>query len=94
MTIADIMAQVAAGKLSVAEGTRMANESTKSGGGLVVKRNSSGGVYIRHPKFVAHSSKKDKDYIAGINLDPAVAAVLFGDKAVYDEIAAQVTALA
>ena len=93
MSVADILAQVVAGKLSQEEATKLLAAGTKSAAGLTVSLNKSGGVYIRHPKFVAHSAKKDKNYVAGINLDAAVARVLFGDEGVYREIATEVMAI-
>ena len=99
MTIQDILAQVATGKINAADAAKLieAMKTASSGGGwktkVHVSRNKSGGVFIRHPKFVEHSEAKDKDYIAGINIPPKVAKVLFGDKAVFDELAKLVLAL-
>lgn len=96
MGIQEIMAQVKANKLSMEEALKLAEQAGKASapkGGMVVKYNQSGGVYIKHPKFVAHSTSKDKDYIAGINIDAGVARALFCDDAVMAEVRAAVQTL-
>ena len=99
MTMQEILSAVATGKINPADaGKLIADAAPKSSGGgwkntIHVSRNKSGGVFIRHPKFIEHSSAKDKDYIAGINIPPAVAKVLFGDPAVFAELAKLVLAL-
>ncbi len=47
--------------------------------GLMVKRNSSGGVFIRAESFVEWSDKKNKSYTAGVNIPQNTAKVLFND---------------
>lgn len=47
--------------------------------GLMVKVNSSGGIYIRSSKFQEWSSAKNKSYIAGINIPRNTAHILFND---------------
>lgn len=92
-----IMVHVAKGDVSASEGLALlgkipsGNSSWKAK--TQVSRNKSGGVFIRHPKFIEHSARVGKDYVAGINVPPNVAKVLFGDKAVFDEIAKLVLAL-
>ena len=48
--------------------------------GLMVKRNASGGVYIRSEKFIEWSDKKQKSYTAGINIPFNTAKVLLNDE--------------
>lgn len=48
--------------------------------GLMVKRNASGGIYIRSEKFIEWSDKKQKSYTAGINIPSNTAKVLFNDE--------------
>lgn len=36
--------------------------------GLVVKRNASGGLFVRDASVTAYSAKKDKDYIPSLNI--------------------------
>lgn len=100
MSIQDILAQVAAGKINPADAGKLIDAVTPkaaaSGGWknqVHVSRNKFGGVFVRHPKFIEHSEAKGKDYVAGINLPPKVAKVLFGDKAVFEELAKLVLAL-
>ncbi len=99
MTIQEILKKVATGEITDIEaGKLIADAAPKSGGGgwktqVHVSRNKSGGVFIRHPKFIEHSASKDKDYIAGVNIPPNVAKVLFGDPAVFAELAKRVLAL-
>lgn len=99
MSIQDILAQVAAGKINAGDAAKLIEALTPKGNGqswktqVHVSRNKSGGVFVRHPKFVEHSIEKGKDYIAGINLPPNVAKVLFGDKAVFEELSKLVLAL-
>ena len=100
MSIQDILAQVATGKINAGDAAKLIDaltpKSAASGGWknqVHVSRNKSGGVFIRHPKFIEHSVDKDKDYVAGINIPPKVAKVLFGDKAVFEELAKLVLAL-
>ena len=54
--------------------------------GLMVKRNSSGGVYIRSDKFQEWSEKKGKAYTAGINIPSNTAKVLFNDASLIELI--------
>lgn len=91
MTMQEILAQVAAGKINAADAGKLIDAIWKNQ--VHVSRNKSGGVFIRHPKFVEHSAEKGKDYIAGINVPPNVAKVLFGDKAVFEELSKLVLAL-
>ena len=99
MSIQDILAQVAAGKINPADAGKLiadATPKTASGGWknqVHVSRNKSGGVFVRHPKFLEYSTEKKKEYVAGINIPPKVAKVLFGDKAVFEELAKLVLAL-
>lgn len=99
MTMQDILAQVAAGKINAADAGKLIEGMTPKGNGggwktqVHVSRNKSGGVFVRHPKFVERSEAKGKDYIAGINIPPNVAKVLFGDSAVFAELAKLVLAL-
>lgn len=99
MTMQEILAAVAAGTLDPKDaGNLLVTETPKGNGGgwkntIHVSRNKSGGVFIRHPRFIEHSAAKDKDYIAGLNIPPAVAKVLFGDPAVFAELAKLVLAL-
>lgn len=96
MTTEEILAQVAAGKLSPGEAQQLMGSkgaSAKGGQGLLVKRNAGGGVFIRHPKFTAHSESKNKDYVAGINLPESAARLIFAGGAEYQEIARAVNDL-
>ena len=97
MSFAEIMSQVIAGKITQDEAKKLASEleSKASNGrsGVSVSRNKSGGVYIRHPAFIERSEAKNKDYVAGINLPPNVAKVLFSDPKLFAEIAPLVLSL-
>ena len=99
MTTQEILAAVATGKINPADAGKLIEAATPKGNGggwktqVHVSRNKSGGVFIRHPKFVERSETKNKDYIAGINVPPNVAKVLFGDPAVFAELAKLVLAL-
>lgn len=53
---------------------------------LLVKRNSSGGVYIRHDSFKEFSDSKQKEYVAGINVPANTAIALFGNPELCKEI--------
>lgn len=92
-----IMVSVAKGDVSAAEGLALLGKLPSGNNAwkakIQVSRNKSGGVFIRHPKFIEHSARVGKDYVAGINVPPNVAKVLFGDKSVFDEIAKLVLAL-
>lgn len=57
----------------------VAQQQEAQANGLMVKRNASGGVYIRSDKFIEWSEKKQKSYTAGINIPPNTAKVLFND---------------
>lgn len=54
--------------------------------GLMVKLNSSGGIYIRSSNFKAWSTSKNKEYIAGINMPVSVAKALFNDASMLELI--------
>jgi hypothetical protein len=58
--------------------------------GLMVKLNSSGGVFIRHNSFKAWSTSKNKEYTAGVNMPYGVAKALFGNAELLEQIAVQV----
>jgi hypothetical protein len=47
--------------------------------GLMVKENTSKGIYIRSTKFREWSANKNKEYVAGINIPRNTAKVLFND---------------
>jgi len=47
--------------------------------GLMVKRNASGGIFVRAESFVEWSDKKQKNYTAGVNIPANTAKVLFND---------------
>lgn len=99
MTTQELFALLASGKITPQEAEELLRKVLPKSNGsnwkatLHVSRNKSGGVFIRHPRFVEHSATKGKEYVAGINLPPNVAKVLFGDKSVYEEIAKAVNAL-
>lgn len=98
MTMQAILSQVATGKIKAEDAAKLIEALTPKAtqpckNQVHVSRNKSGGVFVRHPKFVEFSAEKGKEYIAGINLPPNVAKVLFSDKAVYEELAKQVLAL-
>lgn len=54
---------------------------------LMVNRNSSGGLYFRHPKVRGYSDAKSKEYTATVNLPKGVGESLFGQKDVLEEVA-------
>ena len=54
-------------------------QQAQQASGLMVKRNASGGVFVRAESFVEWSDKKQKSYTAGINLPANTAKVLFND---------------
>lgn len=102
MTMQEILAKVAAGEITDVEAGKMLSAMTppkaaSAGGGWKavthVSRNKSGGVFVRHPLFLEVSEAKGKEYVAGINLPPNVARILFGNPAVYAELAKLVMAL-
>ena len=61
--------------------------------GLMVKRNASGGIYIRSDKFIEWSEKKGKSYTAGLNVPSNTAKVLFNDPSLLDLIKEAVNSL-
>lgn len=58
----------------------------------VVKLNSSGGLFVRDPSFVAFSESKGKKYTACANIPAEVARVLFTDQELLKEVCAFVAA--
>lgn len=81
-------------KLSKTELMAMLEAKLKAeAGGLMVKRNASGGVYIRHPSFKEFSDSKQKEYVAGINIPAATAVALFSNPALFKEIGDAIKAL-
>ena len=98
MTMQEILAGVASGAIKPEDASALlASVKVSTKNALHVSINKSGGVFIRHPKFVAHSAAKDKDYTAGLNIPREVAAALFGkgdeSAATVKEISAAVVAL-
>ena len=67
--------------------------ASQSSGGLMVKVNSSGGVYIRHASFVEYSSTKNKEYVAGVNMGYVTAKALFNNPELIEQIRTAVNAL-
>jgi hypothetical protein len=61
--------------------------------GLMVKFNSGGGIFIRSSKFQEWSTAKNKSYVAGINIPPNTAQVLFNDPQLLELIREEVNAL-
>jgi len=68
----------------------IASNNKPKGGSLLVKENVSGGIYIKDPSFVEYSTKKSKNYIAGINIGRETAKALFNNTALLEEIREQV----
>lgn len=68
-------------------------EQQKNNAALMVKRNASGGVYIRSEKFVEWSDKKQKSYTAGINIPANTAKVLFNDPTLIEAISKEIDKL-
>lgn len=54
--------------------------------GLMVKKNSAGGVYIRSAQFKEWSVKKGKQYTYGLNIPLATAKILFNDAEMLEQI--------
>ncbi len=54
--------------------------------GLLVKRNKSGGVFIRADHFIEWSEAKGKEYTYGMNLPYATAKKLFNDEGLLELI--------
>ena len=74
-------------KLSKTDLLAMVEKMTKAqNSGLMVKRNSAGGLYIRHDSFKEFSSAKQKEYVAGINIPANTAVALFGNQELCKEI--------
>ena len=67
--------------------------SQQSGGGLTVKRNQSGGVYIRHTSFREWSVNKNKEYVAGMNIGYNTAKQLFNNSELLEQIKSMVNSL-
>lgn len=74
-------------KLSKTDLLAMVEKMAKAqNSGLMVKRNSAGGLYIRHDTFKEFSSAKQKEYVAGINIPANTALALFGNPELCKEI--------
>lgn len=58
----------------------VAKQQAHQASGLMVKRNSSGGVFIRAEVFQEWSEAKKKAYTAGINIPANTAKTLFNDE--------------
>ena len=81
-------------KLNKNELVAMMEKMLKNQGSeLMVKFNSSGGVYIRHSSFKEFSQAKQKEYIAGINVPLLTALALFGNPELCKEIHERITEL-
>jgi hypothetical protein len=61
--------------------------------GLIVKKNSKGGIFIRSNDFREFSVNKGKEYTAGINLGMNTAKALFGNKELLDQVSKLVMAI-
>ena len=61
--------------------------------GVQVKKNASGGVYIRSSKFIEFSTRTNKDYVAGLNIPFNTAKALFNDEALLVLIRDQINAM-
>lgn len=75
MSNLDILAAVQAGKMTPAQADAALAEQRNPA--RTIKANKNGGLFVRDTSFVAHSSKKSKDYTASANIDRVVAAKLF-----------------
>lgn len=58
--------------------------------GLLVKRNKSGGVFIRADHFIEWSEAKGKEYTYGMNLPYATAKKLFNDPSLIELIKGEI----
>lgn len=67
--------------------------STQANSPLMVKINTSGGVYIRHSSFKEFSSAKNKEYVAGINMGFITAKTLFNSPELLEQIKTAINAL-
>lgn len=65
----------------------MKSKANVGGQALLVKRNASGGVFIRHPSFLEFSDRTQKDYVAGINIPANTAVALFSNPELLNQIA-------
>ena len=54
--------------------------------GVTIKRNKSGGLYVRHPNFIEYSEDKNKEYINGVNIPMNTAKQLFSNKTLLNAI--------
>lgn len=52
----------------------------------VITVNKNGGLYVKDPTFKAWSDKKNKEYVAGLNMDMKVARELFNNEELLQEI--------
>lgn len=68
-------------------------QSKMRASGLIVKRNSAGGVYIRHDSFIEYSKSKEKEYVAGLNIPATTAKALFGNPELLKQVVEQVATL-
>lgn len=91
MTTSEILAAFKAGKITLEEADTLVSSHAASGGGLQVKRNSTGGLFIRHPALKG-VSKEGKPYTISINL-VAGSEPLFTNPEILKEVVAKVTAL-
>lgn len=62
-----------------------------------IKLNISGGLFVRHPSFIAFSKNKNKNYVAGINIpsygNPAILKQMFLNPELLQQIQAFVKTL-
>lgn len=72
-------------KLKVLE-AQLATQQNAINGGLIVKKNNKGGLFIRHTSFKEWSTKHDKEYVAGINMNFNTAKALFNNPELLEQI--------
>lgn len=65
---------------------QLATQQQQQASGLMIKKNASGGVYIRSAQFKEWSVKKSKQYTYGLNIPFATAKILFNDSEMLNQI--------
>ena len=92
MTMQEVLEAVRSGKLSVADAGKVLPAGKSPGNKRIIKRNSSGGLFVMDASFRCFSKAKNKTYTGSFNMDKDVAKALFTNPELLAEIAAFVTA--
>ena len=90
MTSTDVLNKLACKEITTQEASQLLATMTRptTGGKRIIKRNTSGGLFVMDGSFRCYSTAKSKHYTGSFNMDKDVAKALFSNPELLAEITA------